>query len=178
MSSGSTPQEPAFDRDAELWRWVKLKEHVTAVTEEERALRAKLFAAFFPDPKVGTNICELPAGWKLKATRPEKREIDQALYTSLKATRVCDMPPDALEKLGVPPCPPETLVSAALLMNMDVLIRSKPELAGKQYSALTESQRAYFDRCLTISPGSITLTLVEPKAEAAPTVGFNGPESA
>lgn len=151
------------DWDADLWRWQALHQQAAHLVAQERELRKELFQHYFPDAKAGTNKCTLPDGWELKATVPPKREVDNAKFNALKSVTLGQLGFEYASKLGVQAFPPDTLAHVALLLNMDAMVKAEPELIGKQYSALTEAQKQFFDYCVTTKQGSITLELVPPK---------------
>lgn len=127
-----------------LLRWDEAKKAIPAaalIIKAEQDIRKQVIAFAFPEPEEGTNSLDLASGWKLKATCPVTRTVDEAAFALLK---------QALADNGV---------------IADSLMRYKAELEVKKYKALTEASRAIVDQSLTIKPGSYSLELVAPKAK-------------
>ena len=107
-----------------------------------QALSKQVAEAFFPDPKEGVNSVELDADWKLKLTYKIDRKVDEAALTSVK---------EQLRERNV---------------NLDPLIRMKPELATAAYKSLLlvdPESVLIFDQALIIKSASPTLELIPPK---------------
>lgn len=166
-----------------LGMWFKLRTRIAAeckpLVEQESEWRKRLFAYFFPAPKEGTNSYTLPDGHVLKGTYPVDRKVDTQTVLSLRGLRVSDLEPALAASLGLAQVPPETLVAEAMRLNVDSLLSWEPKLQTKPYRELTAEQRAIFDRCLTIKPGSLSMEVAAPKApkETAQPAGF-GPSGA
>lgn len=168
-----TAAEVAADPVAALGTWFLLKARAAALVEEERALRALLFAHFFPGAVEGTNNFTLPDGHVLKGKLPYDRKVDPAVVVQLRALRIVDLEPALAASLNLSGNPPEQLVTEALSLNVDSLLNWKPELSVKPYRQLTAEQSAIFDRCLTVKPGSISMEVADPP-KAAATPGAQG----
>lgn len=124
----------------EEWRHLKAEvERLAPTIAKERELRARVFTAFYPTPKEGTNTAELQDGWKLKGFYKLDRKVDEA---SLQAVS------EQLRSMGV---------------NSETLVGWEPKLKTATYRELTAEQRATFDQALTIKPGSPTLELLPPE---------------
>lgn len=123
----------------ELNTWYALQQKLDEIKTQERALRKKIFAAFFQAPKEGTNTASLTDGWVLKGGHVINRKVDVALLT----THVAD-----LREHNVP---------------TDELVKYKPELVLPEYRKLNDEQRNLFDRVLDIKIGSPSLEIVLPK---------------
>jgi len=137
-------QPPATLED--LKRWQALKVEIarltpTALILQEKELRARLVASFFPTPKEGTNKFPLNNGWQLKFTNTIKREVDYGMFQAMA---------DKFREAGI---------GAA------ACIRQKWELEKKVYNTLTAEQQQVFDQCLTIKPESPQLEIELPAAE-------------
>lgn len=158
-----------------LGKWFTLKAQAAALVEQERAMRAALFAHFFPDAIEGTNSFTLPDGHVLKGKLPYDRKVDPAVVQTLKALRIKDLEPALAVQLNLAGNNPEQLVTDALLLNVDALLKWKPELEVKPYRTLTKEQAMVFDRCLTIKPGSASMEVAEPpkRGNAPAAAGFN-----
>lgn len=126
----------------DLNEWYKLAAELKRVKAAEMLLRQKIFHAYFPAPKEGTNSHPLADGWVLKAKYPINREVDQGALAAYK----------------------EKFVEANI--NADALVQYKPELRLSAYRELTEEQRQLFDHALIVKPGSPALEIVLP-AKAA-----------
>lgn len=140
---------PANDcTPADLFEWYKVQEELKKVKAREMILRMKVFKAFFPMPKEGTNTVELdkhpilagtePTGFVLKGTSVISREVDDAATTAL-------LPELTKRKI-----------------NVSDLIKRKPSLVVAEYRKLTEEEMQFFDQCLTIKPGSPSLEITLP----------------
>ena len=128
----------------DLAEWYRLQEELRKVKASEMLLRQKIFAAYFPSPKEGTNDAPLAEGWILKGKHTINREIDPGALGAMK----------------------EQFVQAGI--SADALVQYKPSLVLKEYRTLTEEQRQLFDRALIVKPGSPALEIVLPaKAKKA-----------
>lgn len=136
-------QPPATVED--LKRWDDLKKAIaaqmpTALILQEKELRARIVASFFPNPKEGTNAYPLANGYRLKFVNSIKREVDQGEYQARQQEFV------------------DAKIPAASLLVW------KPALDKKQYNTLTAEQQAIFDRCLIVKPESPQLEIELPAA--------------
>lgn len=120
---------PVVTQD-DLNAWYEAKEAVKKYQAIERAIRSKIFGAYFPDPKEGTNTVPFNADYDLKAKHTIERKVDVPVLQA--------MTPELREK-GY---------------NLDALIRWKPELAATAYKQLTAEEKQFFDQVLTIKDGS------------------------
>jgi hypothetical protein len=155
----------AKSREDLLTEWSAAKASADSAVESERALRAQVFAAYFPSPKYGSNSVELGKGYTLKAQYPLKREIDEVLLDAMKRASVAELSTEMRSKAGIAgdmwePCPS---VLQAVRINIDALVRYSPELSGKAYNVLTAEQKAIADCFITSKPGSISLSIEAPK---------------
>lgn len=129
---------------ADLTVWYEMQEQLTKLRASEMLLRKKLFAAFFPTPKEGTNSFALDQGWVLKGTYKIDRKIDIALLMNFSTS---------LRENGI---------------NPDALVKYEPSLVTKAYRELTAEQEKLFDQVLVVKPGAPSLEIVLPaKAKAA-----------
>lgn len=126
----------------EEWRRAKAEaDAVKPIIAKEQELRKQVFAAFYPDPKEGTNTLDLAEGWKLKGVYKLDRKIDEAALPAVT---------EQLREMGV---------------NADTLVKWSPNLKTATYKELTAEQRAVFDQALIIKPGLPAIELVAPKAK-------------
>lgn len=126
----------------EEWRLAKAEaDAVKPIIAKEQELRKQVFAAFYPDPKEGTNTLNLAEGWKLKGVYKLDRKIDEAALPAVT---------EQLREMGV---------------NADTLVKWTPSLKTATYKELTAEQRAVFDQALIIKPGLPTIELVAPPAK-------------
>jgi hypothetical protein len=137
------PQPPAGLDD--LKRWDELKKEIarltpTALILQEKELRARIVASFFPNPKEGTNAFPLANGYRLKFVNSIKREVDNGEYQARQQEFM------------------DAKIPAASLLVW------KPTLDKKQYNTLTAEQQAIFDRCLIVKPESPQLEIELPAA--------------
>lgn len=123
---------------ADLTAWYEMQEQLKKLKASEMLLRTKLFAAFFPTPKEGTNSFPLDKGWVLKGTYKIERKIDIALLTAYSPT----------------------LRLASI--NPNTLVKCEPSLITKAYRKLTAEQEKLFDQVLVVKPGAPSLEIVMP----------------
>lgn len=129
---------------ADLIEWDRLQEELKRIKTAEMLLRQKIFAAYFPTPKEGTNDAPLAAGWVLKGKYTINREVDPGALGALRPQ----------------------LVEAGI--KADDLVQYKPSLVLKEYRTLTAEQAQLFDQVLIVKPGSPALEIVLPaKAKKA-----------
>lgn len=138
------PGQPPATID-DLKRWDDLKKAIaaqmpTALIVQEKELRARIVAAFFPNPKEGTNAYPLANGYRLKYVNSIKRDVDPGEYQARQAE---------FTQAGI--------AAAAMLV-------WKPTLDKKQYNTLTAEQQQVFDRCLIVKPESPQLEIELPAA--------------
>lgn len=131
------PEMQATQQDLE--EWFKLKKKLDDLKFKESSLRRKIFGTYFPDPKEGTNTFKMPDGFHLKAVHPINRKVDEAALQVLRGK---------FEERGI---------------IVDNVLRWKPEVATREYKALSEKDRKFFDQCLVITDGSPQLSIVKPK---------------
>lgn len=138
------PAQPAANLD-DLKRWDDLKKEIaakmpTALILQEKELRARIVASFFPSPKEGTNAYPLANGYRLKYTNSIKRDVDPGEYQARQ---------QEFTDAGI--------AFASMLV-------WKPNLDKKQYNTLTAEQQNIFDRCLIVKPESPVLEIELPAA--------------
>lgn len=124
---------------ADLEAWYKADQELKALKSKEMLLRRRIFNGLFIDPKEGTNNHELGDGYVLKGKRTINREVEMSTFLAMR---------EELPQHGITP---------------GVIVRWKPELVVKEYRALTDEQRAFFERCLIIKDGAPGLEIVLPK---------------
>lgn len=132
--------------------WFKVKKELDDLKTKEMLMRQRIFKAFFPAPKEGTNTVVLPDTYQLKGVHVINRKI---LEEGMQA--LCYRPQisegvfglSKLEEAGVSP---------------QAIIKWKPELAISVYRELTEEQRHLVDQMLLIDAGSPQLK-IEPPAK-------------
>jgi hypothetical protein len=130
---------PPMITQEDINTWYLLQQQLADVKDKEMALRKKIFAATFTQPKEGTNTQALTKGWVMKGQYKVDRKVEVAALTTLSAE---------LREHGIP---------------VDELISYKPELQLATYRALTDAQRAEFDKILIIKPGAPSLEIMLPK---------------
>lgn len=116
-----------------------LNEKIAILKEEENALRKELFEACFENPVEGTNSFKLYNGHVLKFTHKINRTLDSAALSTVR---------EMLTEKNV---------------NMDDLIRMKPELSVSAYKKLPEDSRKIMDLAITAKPGTPSYEIVLPK---------------
>lgn len=123
-----------------LYEQEAAKEALDKIKELELDLRLKLFAGAFPNPKEGTNTWKLPDGREIKGQHKINRTIDEA---ALPVTL------QALREHGVG--------------NADQLVRYKPELAKREWNALSDEAKLLFSPAVISTPGTPQFEVVTPK---------------
>jgi hypothetical protein len=129
-----------------LKEWYTLKQQIDELKNKEVVLRQFIFNGIFPKPEEGIN----------------KHDINDGSGAVLKATHVINrkVQEDALEDLS----DSLQVVDANLpQLDLDKLVKWKPEVSIKEYRALTDEQRNLFDQVLVIKPGMPSLEIVIPK---------------
>lgn len=120
-----------------------LNQQMKDMKEREQALRVRIFGACFENPVEGTNNFPLPAGYVLKFTHKINRIVDASVLQSVR---------EELETLKV---------------NMDDVIKFKPELAVGTYKKLTPEAKLVMDKAVTSKPGTPSYEIVLPKKSRA-----------
>jgi hypothetical protein len=127
----------------DLFEWYEAQDQLGKLKSKEMLLRNRIFGAYFPDPKEGTNNFNLDDGYVLKGGHTINRDVDIGAFTALR------------EQLG-----------GVGIQNPDDLIQFKPSLKLAKYRELTEEQRKLFDVCLIVKPGAPSLEIVLPAPKA------------
>lgn len=130
------PDRPLLEVVSEHALW---KERAAYAIAHERKLRAQIIERLFPDPKEGTNKVE-EDNIKFTLKHPIDRKVEPGVLEALKAQVTAATAAGQDHPLAH--------------TNFDALIRSKPELALREYKSLTDAEKAVFDACLVIKPGS------------------------
>lgn len=135
----TTVQPPAAPDPylAMLDRWADVSARKKALEEEENDLRRMLFAGAFPNAKEGVNKHKLPDGRTIKGDMKINRKLDEA---ALPATLA------AMRDAGV--------------ANADALVRYKPELAKREWNALSDENKLLFSKAVIAVPGMPTLEII------------------
>ena len=131
------PPEPVTQEDLNIW--FELQKQLDVVKKQEMDLRKRIFAHFFQHPKEGTNTVPLSAGWVLKGQYKIDRKLDEATFITLAPM---------LREKG---------------LDVDSLVKYKPELVLPIFRTLTLEQAATFEQVLIIKPGAPSLEIVLPK---------------
>lgn len=149
----------------DLHEWWIAQRRLAEVKEDENRLRKKLFKHFFPMPREGTNIVEMPDGTRIKASHKIDRKPDVAQIEALKKFTVGEMR-TWLTSLGIDVSAhaDEVPTVVALGIRLDNLFEYKPDLVTSEYRTLTAEQRAVFEMSLVIKDGSPQVELIPPKA--------------
>ena len=120
--------------------WYRLQQELQTIKTKEMLLRRKIFDVMF-SVQEGTEYVDLAHGYRLQAVAKLDRTLDAAHLDVMK---------DEFRKHKI---------------NVDALVKYKPELSIKDYRQLTDEQRNMFDQVLTIKPGAPSLKIVAPKEE-------------
>lgn len=122
--------------------WLESKAALVAAQAEEMKQRRAIIDTFMASQSEGGKTYKIADSKnKLSATIVVNRSIDEGTLYALQSQLLED---------GI---------------NVEALVRYKPELNIKAYKALTEDQRNVFDQVLTIRDGSPQLSYQEPKAK-------------
>jgi len=124
--------------EADIAKWYEISKRLSQLKSEEGLLRKRVFDAFFPDPKEGTNTHVLTDGYQLKGVHSINRSVDPATVRTLR---------DVFIEKGLKP---------------DELVQWKPELVKSEYNTLTEEEKQLFDQCLIIKDGSPSMEIKPP----------------
>ncbi|QJI53384.1 DNA binding protein [Alteromonas phage vB_AcoS-R7M] len=122
-----------------LTNWYNAKEQLDMWKTREAELRKAVFEKAFSDPKEGTNTLTLPEGYALKAQHVINRKVDDASFRSLTVK---------LAELGV---------------DVEKLVKYKPELSKSVYNKLNDKQLALMNECVIATPGTPQLSVTKPK---------------
>jgi len=136
-------------KDEILQKWLDSKKALDAAKATEMTDREAVVAALgFSEEKVeGTERVDLANGWQLKAVKKQN-------YNLKNTNGECDAALDKLEASG-----PEGKFIA------ERLVKWKPDLSIKEWRELAPKHQALFAEVLTITPGAVSLELIEPKAK-------------
>jgi hypothetical protein len=128
-----------------LKEWYALKQQLDELKDKEVILRQFIVNGLFPTPVEGTNTHPINdgTGAVVKATCPINRAVQVEQLEELKKSLQAD---NNLPKL-----------------NLDKLIKWKPEVSIKEYRTLTEEELKLFDQVLVIKPGMPGLEIMIPK---------------
>ena len=124
---------------AELARLEELKEQIAHLTVEEKQLRTKLFGEMVPNPVEGINTVPLANGYVIKWKFPINRTVDAATLPTVR---------EMLTEKGV---------------NLDDLIRMKPELSVTAYKKASSDTVKILSLAVTEKPGTPSYEIVLPK---------------
>lgn len=133
---------------ADLATWYGLQKKLAEVKSAEALLRGRIFKHFFPVPVEGSKDNKHPlndgTGAILQATHVINRDVDAAQLDALREAMFA-------EGSNLPQ------------LELDKLIKWKPELVKSEYNKLSNDERAVFDRVLIVKPGSPQLEIKIPK---------------
>jgi len=121
----------------EILQWVDQVAQLKKLRDSEMVLRKRIFGAYFPEPKEGTNIFKLSEEDRLEGGYSYTRDIDPAALVALTPV---------FQEAGI---------------SVDALIERKPSLRVGVYRTLTEEQINLFDQCLIVKPASPSLKIAK-----------------
>jgi hypothetical protein len=129
-----------------LAEWYKAQKDLAFLKAREAQLRSIIFKNKFPNPVEGTNTVALDDGTSavIKATHVINRNVDIGSLDALRAAQ-------QQEGYNGPK------------VNLDEVIRWKPELSVTAYKALTAEEQMFVDQALIVKPGSPQLEITIPK---------------
>lgn len=128
-----------------LKEWYVLKQQLDELKNKEIVLRQFIFNGLFTKPEEGINKYEVQdgTGAVVKGTHVINRKVEEDKLEELeKSLQTSDNIPQ---------------------LDLDKLIRWKPEVVIKEYRTLTDEQRNLLDQALVIKPGMPSLEIVIPK---------------
>lgn len=128
--------------ETDIAEWYKVQKELASLKQKESLMRDRIVRGLFPVPKEGVNNHSLGGGYVLKATHAINRTVDEAVLTVL-AQQFKDNN-----------------------IEMDSVIKRKPEVVKSEYNKLTDEQRHVMDQALVIKPGSTSLKIEFSKKEA------------
>lgn len=109
------------------------------IKTKESANRAMLIDTFFPGAGYGSNSLDVDDGRTLTVTMGQTFKVDDTMLDAIREPM--------REQFGV---------------NVDAIVRWKPELNKVVYDSLSEEERQFFAQCLTIKDDSPQLKITEP----------------
>ena len=134
----------------DLAEWYRVKEELGKLKSKEALLRSRIARFYFPNPVEGTNTEEIGdgTGAVVKLSYVINRTVDQGALDALR---------EAQKVEG----------SNAPKINLDELVKFKPEVVISAYRELTDEEQHFFDQALIIKPGSPQLEITIPKRPKA-----------
>lgn len=121
--------------------WQTTAEKLAELKEQEMAYRKAVIAEIFPQIEEGTTSVNLGnSGFRLVATQPLIYKVDGEMFSTIK---------DVLEEFGT--------------IQVDELVRFKPELSTPVYKSLSGEVKALMETCVTITQGSCSLKIDKSK---------------
>jgi hypothetical protein len=129
-----------------LTEWYALKQQLDELKGKEVVLRQFICAGLFPNPDEGTNSHPLNDG---------TGAVAKMIHTINRAVQQ-----EPLEELEKALAKPDNNLPK---LNLDKLIKWKPEVSIKEYRTLTDEERHLLDQVLVIKPGMPGLDIVIPK---------------
>lgn len=128
--------------------WYQMNEDLSRLKAAEVMLRTRIAKHFFPTPVEGSADNKYSLNDGTGAIVQMDHKINRTvLEPELDALRA------AIKEEG----------ANLPKLNLSKLVKWKPELVMKEYRALTDEERAVFDRCLQIKPGTPALEVKIPK---------------
>lgn len=106
---------------------------------KESANRSMLIDTFFAGAGYGSNSLDVDDGRTLTVTMGQTFKVDEAMLDAIREPM--------REQFGV---------------NVDAVVRWKPELNKVVFDTLDEDERQFFEQCLTIKDDSPQLKITEP----------------
>ena len=137
-------------RDELILKWNEAQKTLAEAKAIEMELRYEVTATCFPVEAdfEGTENVDLGEGWKLKSVFKLNRRLANSKGETDKALT-------KIEKLG-----------ADGEFVAERLVKWKPELSLSEYKKLPNNMRKIIDDVITATPGSPSLSLIEPKVKA------------
>jgi len=134
----------------DLKDWYQAKDELGRLKSKEALMRTRIFKFYFKDPVEGVNTAEIDdgTGAVIKGQYVLNRTVDPGALDALRTAM-------QTEGANVPK------------INLDKLVKWKPEVAVSEYRALTDEERNFFDQALIVKPGSPQMEIVIPKRPKA-----------
>lgn len=132
-----------------LKEWYQLKVQLDDLKSKEVIIRQFIVAGLFPSPDEGTNT------YDLKQMNDTTGAVAKCTHTINRAVQT-----EKLEELKTALAVPENNLPK---LDLDKLVKWKPEVSIKEYRTLTDEERHLFDQILVIKPGMPGFEIMIPK---------------
>lgn len=144
MNMNVVPPSPydLLSRDELLMKWNDISKQAKKAADEEMTLRKYIVKRQFPDAEEGTHNLDLGSGYKLKTELKLNYNVGKTVVEVLKEIANIDE------------------IGKSIAEN---LVSWSPKLKVGEYRKIDNKYKDIFNKVLTITEGSPTLEIVEPK---------------